>query len=336
MSKILISEGGIPSFRDNSFNTVRLLAALQVFYGHAVVHLKLSSNEYVSNILGIFQGVPIFFMLSGFLIWNSIDRTPDLKSFVKKRVLRLYPELWCAVFLSILSIIILYDEFHVAELAIFGLGQATIFQFWTPDSLRGFGCGTPNGSLASIFMIVQFYAIVWFLKKLRPGKILWSILLLVGLAMNMLSPVLENLLPTMLYKLWDVSIFPYFWLFMIGAFICDHFDQFVPIMKKYWFIGAILLVVQAFLHLDIPGEYGLIKTILQCFTWVGFAYALPKWNVRRDISYGIFLYHMVVVNAFIQIGLVGSWGWFIVVAIIVIALSIISNIFANAKRFAGV
>ncbi len=318
--------GGITSFRDNSLNTIRLIAALQVFYGHAVVHMNLPSNHIVSSVFSVFQGVPIFFILSGFLIWNSLDRTPDIKSYVKKRVLRLYPELWCAVVLSILSIVILYDGFHIGELVLFTLGQATILQFWTPDSLRGFGCGTPNGSLASIFMIVQFYIIVWFLKKkLKPRKNTLVFLLAIGLVLNVLSPIFRELLPSLVYKLWDVSILPYFWLFMLGVIVCEYSAVFIPFMRKYWWIGLILLLIQRFYGFDIPGEYGVIKTLLQCCTWIGFGYALPNLNVKRDLSYGIFLYHMVFMNAFIHLGFTESWFWFGTVVGLVIISAIISN-----------
>ena len=249
---------------------------------------------------------------------------------MKKRVLRLYPELWCAVVLSVLSIVILSDRFHIGELVLFAIGQATILQFWTPDSLRDFGCGTPNGSLASIFMIVQFYILVWYLKKkLKHGKVMWITLLAVSLMFNVASSVLSKVLPTMLYKLWDVSLLPYLWLFVMGAFVSEHFDDMMPIMRKFWYIGAILLLIQAFVGIDIPGEYGVIKTMLQCFAWIGFAYALPKWNIKKDISYGIFLYHMVVINVLIQLGYVGFYLYFVISCIVVCMLALLSSLFSK-------
>lgn len=315
------------SFYDNSLNTVRLLAALQVYYSHAVAHMKLPSNQSVSTIIGIFQGVPIFFILSGFLIWISLDKTPTFGNFFKKRALRIYPELWCAVLLCIVSIVVLYDGFRIGELALFAVGQATILQFWTPDSLRGYGCGTPNGCLASIFMIVQFYIVVYFIKKMKPVKVILAILLIIGFVLNILSPMLSRVLPAIVYKLWDVSLLPYIWLFMLGAFVSEYFNVLLPLMRKYWYVCLLLLLVQGFIGVDIPGEYGVIKTILQCFTWIGFAYALPNLNVKHDISYEIFLYHMVVINVFIQIGLIESLLYFVLATIIIVILSILSYIF---------
>lgn len=81
------------SIGENCLNLIRIIAALNVFYGHAMTHLNVKMPNVFTTIIGIFPGVPIFFMLSGFLIWMSIERTPTFAAYCKKRVLRLYPEL---------------------------------------------------------------------------------------------------------------------------------------------------------------------------------------------------------------------------------------------------
>ena len=99
--------------------------------------------------------------LSGFLIWKSLENTPDFKRYFSKRILRLYPELWVCLFVEILSIVLFYKEYvPISDYMLFTFTQGTIFQFWTPDSLRGYGCGTPNGSLWTITVIVQFYIFI--------------------------------------------------------------------------------------------------------------------------------------------------------------------------------
>lgn len=88
------------SVRKNCINLIRIIAALNVFYGHATTHLNIKMPVGVSKIIGVFSGVPIFFILSGFLIWMSIERTPTFTAYCKKRVFRLYPELvggYCSV-----------------------------------------------------------------------------------------------------------------------------------------------------------------------------------------------------------------------------------------------
>lgn len=82
------------SNRNNSLNFIRLLAAFQVFLGHADTHLNLNLPDNVLNVFNTLQGVPVFFLISGFLIWASLGKVNDFKTFAKKRILRLYPELW--------------------------------------------------------------------------------------------------------------------------------------------------------------------------------------------------------------------------------------------------
>lgn len=77
----------------NCLRLIRLFAALQVFIVHSYAHLHIELPLFFKNLFSIIQGVPVFFLLSGFLIWNSLNQDDNAKSFFKKRILRLYPEL---------------------------------------------------------------------------------------------------------------------------------------------------------------------------------------------------------------------------------------------------
>ena len=154
----------------NCLNTIRIIAALEVAIGHITYHLNVHIPTLIGKIMNYFHGVPIFFVLSGFLIWQSIDRCKDFSTYFRKRVLRIYPELWFCLFVEILSIVLFYQNWNIKDLTLFSFTQGTLFQFWTPDSLRGYGCGTPNGSLWTITVIVQFYLLIWFFRNFLKGK----------------------------------------------------------------------------------------------------------------------------------------------------------------------
>src|SRR5690606_24266469 len=79
----------------NNFDFLRVLLAFIVFVGH--LGALSSKNPLNPNGLKIFEHSPIeiavfgFFVVSGFLIARSYDRSSSLKSYLKKRIKRIVP-----------------------------------------------------------------------------------------------------------------------------------------------------------------------------------------------------------------------------------------------------
>ena len=110
----------------NNFDLIRLFAATQVAIQHAKAHLNYA-NAYLSW-LSIIPGVPVFFFVSGFLIYGSYEKSLQsknpLKNFYVKRVLRIYPALWACFGFSVL-LILFSGYFHSEGYHIFE------FLIWT-------------------------------------------------------------------------------------------------------------------------------------------------------------------------------------------------------------
>lgn len=315
------------SKRDNCLNLIRLFAALDVLFGHAIVNFDfngftenkgiISISVAVLNIIfNFFKGVPLFYCMSGFLIWDSIERSKNLKDYARKRIFRVYPELWGAVVVSLISIIILYrNNIHWLELALFGIAQSTVLQFWTPDFLRGFGNGTPNGALWTICVIVQFYVVCWFIHKILKGKSfwIWCAVLAGSIFVGWASPSFEAYMPTIVYKLYSQTFIPYVWLFLVGSFTAEFYNNIIPVIKKYWWMVLVVSIIWIFvIPFDISiGLYSMMGSLLCCAACFGFAFAFPMLNIKTDISYGIYLYHMVVINIFVHLGLTENFVYFL-------------------------
>jgi peptidoglycan/LPS O-acetylase OafA/YrhL len=300
-------------FKENSLNTFRLLAALQVLWGHTLWHLQLERIPIIGDFIDFFIGVPVFFTLSGFLIWQSISRSQTFGAYAKKRFWRIYPELWLAVAVEIVVMLLLYHEpINYPQLGLFTVGQATIFQFWTPDCLRGYGCGCPNGALWTITILIQFYFCAYFIYKWLKGRQswMWWAVILMAVVIGWLTPCVKAFLPETIAKLYGVSLMPYLWMFLMAAFASEKREIVIPFLKRYWWVIIALLILKRYvLHWDVlMSSYALFDTIMLFTGIVGFAYAVPQVNIKTDISYGIYIYHMTVVNALIAFGCTGqSW-----------------------------
>lgn len=320
----------ISNNRDNCISLIRIIAALQVIMGHMIEHLELPGNEIVLKATFFLRGVPVFFAISGFLMWMSIERTKSYKDHIAKRFWRIFPELWVSVLVELLVIIVLYDGWEIKSLLLFFFTQSTIFQFWTPASLRGYGVGTPNGALWTIGVMIQFYIIIWVFNKLLTKRKMhtWLLGFIVSFTISKLGTyILQQLFGTgIITKLYDQTIIKYFWIFYIGMFIAEFREDLLPILKKYWLI--LLTISFAFFCTgwDLFSGYYLCWSVFLVAGLIGFSYHFPSLSLSTDISYGLFLFHMTVVNIFVHFHLIGNWGYALLVVIIASSLAFVSTI----------
>lgn len=326
-----VMNAGSIDIKKNSLNTFRLISALVVILDHLHSHIALpnqilgyDTGYVVSEIVTFINAVPLFFFISGYLIWGSVQNTKNMNTFYKKRFWRIYPELWCGVILEIITILLLYKhEMQWKSFVAFIFGQATIFQFWTPDFLKEYGVGTPNGSLWTIGIIVQFYIVVWLFRKLLKdrSKLFWLSMLLVSTLVGAGTFLLESMLPSIIYKLYCQIIVQYLWIFLLGIFVAENKETILNYLIRYWWVLLGVQIIWAFINFDIYSRsYPIVGTYLSCLSCLGIAYAFPKINIKIDISYSLFIYHMIVMNVFIELGY--SKGWFVALTIVLVSVGI--------------
>lgn len=316
-------------------NTIRLLAALQVLYGHTLqVHLIDKPIPLFHHFINFFSGVPVFFMMSGFLIWWSIGRSHNYDEYLKKRFWRIYPELWIAVLVELIVILFIYQQpINWPQFGLFAITQGTIFQFWTPDFLRGYGCGCPNGPLWTICVLIQFYIFAFFIFKCLHGRKLWVWLLAIlpAVVIGMASPAIQDSLPVLVGKLYKQTLLPYLWMFLCASFVAEKKDWMIPFLRKYWWAFVMVLLLNNYLlHLDVRGYYPLLGTLLLFPGLIGFAYSFPSLNIKTDISYGIYIYHMTVGNALLTLGYCENIWLFVIVLVSSCLLAWISKMTVGA------
>lgn len=235
-----------------------------------------------------------------------------------------------AVLFEIVSIVVLIQHpISWPFWGTFAFTQGSFLQFWTLEFLRGYGCGCPNGALWTICMIIQYYLVAYPLQRWLIDKPVrtWSLLLGLSIVIGILSKPLVPILPMMVGKLYDQLIFRYFWLFFLGAFVGRYSKDVLPYIKKCFLLLLLLFGVMMFSNIDITiGHYGVIRSSLFCLGALGLAYVCPWLNVKIDISYAMYIYHMIVVNIFIELGLTGLKLYLAGAVIIVLIVSFVSTL----------
>ena len=318
----------------NCLNLIRIAAAFQVMFGHIVTHLEVTINQTLFRATYFLRGVPVFFAMSGFLIWFSVGRSKSYRQFLLKRFLRIFPELWVSVIVDILAIMALYRGWTAKSLFLFAIGQGTVLQFWTPGELQGYGVGAPNGALWTMGVIIQLYIVVWFFYKFMEKRPMaqW----LIGFAASFLISLgtdrfFHRFAAGVIAKLYDETIIRYIWIFYIGMFAAQFGDELLPVLKKYWWVFLIAAFVFFWSGFDIISGYYLFWSLFLVPGLIGFAYRFPDLYRFTDISYGLFLYHMIVVNAFVTFGWTGKWSFAACCGVISLFLAYLSTAVVGKK-----
>lgn len=314
---------------NNCIVLIRLIAALEVMWGHVSIHLDVDVPVLLDFFARFFNGVPIFLGISGYVIWKSIDNSKKYFDYLKKRFYRIYPELWIGTLCSIAALLFFYGtNVELQELVLYILGQITLFQFWTPESMRGYGCGTPNGSLWTICVLIQWYIIAYWVKKLLKKNLkLWIGTICGSIFIAVFINEYNVFLPEIVTKLIDLTVIPYVWIFVFGAFLSEYSEELLNHLKNKWCYIVISAVIVYSIDFQIFNTiYPILQSILLIMAVVAFAYRFPKLELGFDISYGLYIYHMIVINVFICLGWTSGVNVILGVYIISILLACCSTI----------
>jgi peptidoglycan/LPS O-acetylase OafA/YrhL len=323
-------------WRVNNFDLIRLLAALQVAVYHSIGFLGLLDApgvRWVVSVISIFPGVPIFFVISGFLVSRSIERAGSLREYFRNRCLRIFPALWAALVLSI--VVIGLDGPAVRLPAAVGDWlQWSVPQLWGAQGSGGPQFVSPftrplNPSLWTIPIELEFYLLLPVLYALMPrvsrrGNALLALLLVASGAISIalfhgsrIGALLPGLridwLPPM-----SGQLPPYLWMFLVGVLAQRNWPIVRPYLVnrlRWWLPGYVLLCfVAAKAHLY-AGSQNITPLFLLPLAGVVLSGAMSQRGLsdallrHHDISYGTYLYHMLVLDVLIQLGLIRSLAW---------------------------
>ena len=95
---------------NNNFDLLRLLFAVTVCLVHSYNISGFQQLSLVANFLSSSVAVKAFFVVSGFLIFMSFERSTSCSSYAKKRIRRIYPAYFTIVVLCAIGLMFFSSE----------------------------------------------------------------------------------------------------------------------------------------------------------------------------------------------------------------------------------
>ncbi|SDH54108.1 Peptidoglycan/LPS O-acetylase OafA/YrhL, contains acyltransferase and SGNH-hydrolase domains [Chryseobacterium taeanense] len=317
----------------NNFDFLRVLLAFIVFLGH----LGTLSN---SEELRFLKHSPIeiavfgFFVISGFLIARSYERSSSLKSYLSKRIRRIVPAyllvvFLCAILLSLVSTYSIKDYFSNPEVYKYLFWNSLFLNFKAPWLPGVFGNQAVNGALWTLKIEMSYYFCLPLLFLLfgKSNKYRNISLIIV----YFLSLVYLNYFES-IHKISVAKQLPGTLSYFIpGMLIYFNFDLFIK-NKNTLFIIAILTVWFDLIFniiLFSPAMIGIIVLYI--------AYSLTFLNdfgKYGDFTYGIYIFHFPIIRVFTTLGLFRDYNPYLmafICMILVVSVGICSWHFYEKK-----
>jgi peptidoglycan/LPS O-acetylase OafA/YrhL len=325
--KELIASKPSSDWETNNFDLIRLLAALQVAITHAIsdMHLHGSFARIMLFGLSLFPGVPIFFVVSGFLISRSYEHSDSARNYFRNRCLRIYPGLWICLLATLGAMlwagISLVGTFSTREWLLWWAGQMSIFQNFSLGFGWPPGPGGPNASLWTIPIELEFYIVLpaiyaaFRLRKQR-GNILLLALLAASAALDLgLIYSQDHISSYAPYSYLPVTVVPFLWMFLVGVLLQRNWNRLRSVLAgraHWWLLGYLLLcLVATRLRIYVNSNAITPVFLLPLAGLVISGATSAPWLADRilrhqDISYGTYVYHALVINLMVGFGFIGS------------------------------
>jgi len=321
----------VPGFNENCFDIIRLMAAIIVMFSHSFKWFGFEKPLYMLFFTDGSVGVIILYALSGYLTYASYDRIVkkggSVWLFWYKRIVRICPlYLLSCLFMVAIDVIRGIDILGVTYIVRRILNIVSFGLIYVPD-------GITNGVIWSLRVEIVFYFIVPFIYSLfNNKKLVWWIVSVIALWQfnvwdsSFLSALGKIPVLNILSRVDNPMMFIYE--FLIGSMFYCHREKLIGIFSRKAVVIplTLLFTVWTFLYdkCGIIAKFGEMHNpvygIIIPFITLGLGYAFGKLRLSFDISYGIFLFHMLIIHEILRLT-AGGILWLTASWVVVIAFS---------------
>ncbi len=325
----------------NNLDLARFSLAAMVFLSHAHDLSQAGQLSFLTRFISSTLAVQAFFVISGFLIFQSYDRSSSIKSYASKRIRRILPAyalviIASAILLGFASSLSFRD--YIAQSAVWRYVAANIVfvNFLCPE-LPGVFQDNPvravNGALWTLKIEAAFYVAVpicvWLFKHIgrtRTLVVIYLLSVLYAVGTTWLAAARHNAAFLELGRQLPGQMS----YFVAGAAIYYNFDRFRANRALCAAAGVILFVCSA---LFLPFLLRPVSVALLVMS-VAFGPHMGRFGKSGDFSYGIYIVHFPILQALIATGLPRySLTAFLLVAVLAVLTAAILLWHLVEKRF---
>lgn len=289
----------------NNFNLLRLVFALFVVVYHLVVLSAATGWGHLEAPLSLLAeiGVQGFFVLSGFLVYASLDRSASISLYAEKRFRRLYPAYAVVVIVCAAAGYALSADARANPLAVGEyLGWNLVFANFMAPELPGVFATNPmteiNGALWTLKIEVMFYLVLpvlaWLLRLFGPAR--WLLMLAIYAGAEAWRHVLADMGQVELSRQLPGQMS-----FFITGMALYRLSLSGIRLHLAGLAGAALLTASLLIEVLEPLRalgLGLLAI------WIAAGWPrLPDAARFGDLSYGVYIVHFPIIQTVIAIGL---------------------------------
>lgn len=252
----------------------------------------------------------IFFLISGYLIAQTLYKNHNIYDFIKKRLFRLLPAIITANIVIVLLCYIcvntsLIDYFFSKDVLYF-MYRNTILIFDIRPRIRP---DIFTNNPVPMVTNPQWWTLPWNLKMYATAILIFGLfkLLKSPIYMNLIYLVIMilSIIPNLQISWWNIILSHFFtgYIFYINR-------KSIPLHWSFFF-GAIILYLILYDSVLIRLLSPILLTYMILYLASISIKPLSKINSIADLSLGIFLYHMVIQQILIYFGLTSVYTVFI-------------------------
>ena len=256
----------------NNFNLIRLILALIVFLAHISELTNFKEISFLRDYLSSSFAIKSFFIISGFLIFMSYERSSSIKRYFINRFLRIYPAYCLIIIITAIAFYFVsafnyidYYTFDLLRYIIYNLFFLNFLEPTLPGVFAYNNINAVNGALWTLKIEVLFYLMVPFFVYLFN-----KYNHLVVIISTYIISILYTQSMLILYEFTNLDIYiilarqlpGQLIYFMVGAFIYYFYNYLYRKKTVLLFlVPALLLMLDDFITISSPRKLKVSESI---------------------------------------------------------------------------